>query len=80
MPSVWMGQVKDLEQEQQRQADVLRQSGAANAQELERCCKQVAVLTATLKAREEEVEDLSSQVDLLKAQGGISDPESWLLP
>lgn len=76
---LWMVQVKDLEEEQRRQAEVLKQSGAASAQELERYSKQVAVLTATLKAREEEVEDLSSQVDLLKAQGGVADPESWLL-
>eukprot|EP00884_Botryococcus_braunii_P018938 jgi/Botrbrau1/5728/Bobra.0134s0004.2 len=72
--------VKDLEEEQQRQVSALRERGTASAQELERYSKQVAVLTATLKAREEEMEDLSSQVDLLKAQGGIADPESWLLP
>lgn len=71
--------MKELEEEGLRETNALRQSVAARTQELERYRKQVTVLSASLKAREEEVEDLSSQLDMLKTQGGIPDPESWLL-
>ena len=41
--------------------------------------ERVAALEASLKAREDEVADLEAQLDLLRAQGGMPDPESWLL-
>jgi hypothetical protein len=72
-------QAEQLQEERQRVVDEAAESARTAAQAVEDKEAHAAALQAALKAREEEVADLEAQVDLLRSQGAMPDPESWLL-